>query len=82
MIKVLFEVPSGFGKVAGRHALLSKAASGGGDQVLQRGDTPDVDDPPMGERDLLVNVAGRAQEVADLIEGPTKQRQRMKPSKS
>src|SRR3954449_7860204 len=30
----------------------------------------DVDDPPTGERDGLVDVAGRAQEVADLVEGP------------
>ena len=30
-----------------------------------------VDDPPTGERDVLVDVAGRAQEVADLVEGST-----------
>jgi hypothetical protein len=29
-----------------------------------------VDDPPTGERNVLVDVAGRAQEVADLIKGP------------
>jgi hypothetical protein len=30
-----------------------------------------VDDSPTGERDVLVDVAGRAQEVADLVEGST-----------
>src|SRR5687768_13858116 len=28
-----------------------------------------MDDPPTGERDVLVDIAGRSQEVADLIEG-------------
>ena len=28
-----------------------------------------MDDPPTGERDGLVDVAGRTQEVADLVEG-------------
>ena len=41
-----------------------------GDQVPQRGHALDVDVPPTGERNLLVDVAGRAQEVADLVEGP------------
>src|SRR5215203_3690529 len=26
--------------------------------------------PPMGERNFLIDVAGRAEEVADLVEGP------------
>jgi hypothetical protein len=41
-----------------------EAVSGGGDQVALR-----VNDPPTGERDLLVDIAGRAQEVADLVKG-------------
>ena len=49
---------------------LPEAVSGGGDQVLQRGHALDVDDSPTGERDGLVDVAGRTQEVADLIKGP------------
>src|SRR3954470_19493600 len=43
---------------------------GGGDQVAQRGDTPDMDSPAVSQRNVLVDEAGRAQEVADLIEGP------------
>jgi hypothetical protein len=49
---------------------LPEAVSGGGDQVPQRGHALHVDGPAAGERDGLVDVAGRTQEVADLIEGP------------
>jgi hypothetical protein len=48
---------------------LPGAVSCGGDQVLQRGHALDVEDPPTGKRDGLVDVAGRTQEVADLIKG-------------
>jgi hypothetical protein len=36
---------------------------------VQRGHALDVDDPPTGERDGLVDVGSRSQKVADLIEG-------------
>jgi hypothetical protein len=49
---------------------LPEAASGGRDQVPQRGHAPDVGRAPAGERDRLVAVAGRAQDVADRVEGP------------
>jgi hypothetical protein len=42
---------------------LPEAVSGGGDQVPQRGHALHVDDPPTGERNVLVDVAGRAQEA-------------------
>src|SRR5687768_427736 len=48
----------------------SEAVSDGGDQVPQCGHALHVDDPPTGERDGLVDVAGWSQEVADLIKGP------------
>jgi hypothetical protein len=65
-------VPSGFGASCRqvRH-WLPEAVSGGGDQVPQRRHALNVDRAPAGERDRLVDVAGRAQEIADLIEGPT-----------
>src|SRR3954452_13389781 len=36
----------------------------------QRRDTSDVDRPPVRQRNVLVDGAGRAQEVADFVEGP------------
>ena len=48
---------------AGRRLTTLKAVSSDGDQVPQRSHALDVEDPPTGERNALVDVAGRAQEV-------------------
>ena len=48
---------------------LPEVVSGGGDQVSQRSHALDMDGPPTGERNLLVDVGSRTQEVADLVEG-------------
>src|SRR5512135_945738 len=48
---------------------LPEAVLGGGDQVAQRGDTPDMMGPPAGQRDRLVEVGSWPQHIADLVKG-------------
>src|SRR4051794_14880615 len=68
--RIVWWVLSAFGTSgASAGLILPRVVSGGGDQVPQRGHALEVDDPPTGERDGLIDVAGRPEEVADLVEG-------------